>query len=186
MTETSYRKIAVMSGLAALSAVLQLIHIGYQSLQFGMWIDFVAVAWIVSGLMFGGKVSFGVSLAGAFFITLFAPDTWLGALMKWTASFPMWFFPSFWLYVIRKKPDHYRKPFNLAVPLTMAFLARFILILPLNYFFAIPIWTGLTADQAVKTIPWFVIVIFNLIQGLLEIFLAWTLVFRFKLSRFLR
>ena len=42
------RELAIASGLAAVSAVVQLIHIGYISPQWGMWIDIVAVTWAIA------------------------------------------------------------------------------------------------------------------------------------------
>jgi len=90
MKNISSREIALLAGLASLSAVVQLIHLGYQSPQWGMWIDVVAVSWIMAFFLFGIRASLIVSLLGALIITLFAPDTWLGASMKWVATFPMY------------------------------------------------------------------------------------------------
>lgn len=83
------RELSIGAGLAAFSAVVQLIHVGYQSPQFGMWIDIVAVTWVVGYFLFGLRMSLIISVFGALMITLFAPDTWLGATMKFIASVPM-------------------------------------------------------------------------------------------------
>jgi len=56
--------------------------------------------------------------------------------------------------------------------------------LPLNYYWAIPIWTGLTTDQAMTIIPWYIIVVFNSIQAIVDVIFAWLLVFKFKLYRY--
>jgi riboflavin transporter FmnP len=59
-----------------------------------------------------------------------------------------------------------------------------LLVIPINYFYAIPIWTGLTPAKAMVVIPWFIIALFNIIQGIIDVGLAWLLVFKFKLERF--
>ena len=65
------KRLVTASALAAFSAVVQLIHIGYQSPQFGMWIDIVAVTWVAAYFLFDLKTSFIVSFLGAIIITLF-------------------------------------------------------------------------------------------------------------------
>jgi len=178
------REIAVAAGLSAFSAVVQLIHLGYQSPQFGMWIDIVAVTWIIAFFLFGWRMSLIVSTVGALVITLFAPDTWLGASMKWVASCPMWVFPALLLKFRRKNPAYYVNPLNLFVPLILALFVRCLLVIPLNYYYALPIWTGLTTAKAMAAIPWYIIALFNIIQGVVDVGVAWVLVFKFRLSRF--
>lgn len=180
----SARDLAIAAGLTAFSAVVQLIHIGYQSPQFGMWIDIVAVTWIMAFFLFGLRMSFLVSLGGALVITLFAPDTWLGASMKWVASFPMWFVLATFLLVIKKPLSHYVSMRNLFLPVTLALVLRVLIVIPLNYYYAIPIWTGMTPEQAITAIPWYIIALFNVVQGLLDVSVAWVLVNKFRLSRF--
>jgi len=180
----SIRQLSIAAGLAAFSAVLQLIHIGYQSPQFGMWIDIVAVTWIVALFLFDLKMSLLVSLVGALIITLFAPDTWLGASMKWVASLPIWFFLGIWLNIFKKDRNFYRKKKNLIIPFLFGLVARLLIIIPLNYYYAIPIWTGLTPAKAILVIPWYIIALFNLIQSVVDVSLAWILVYQFKLERF--
>jgi len=183
-TKFTSRELAIASGLAAFSAVVQLIHLGYQSPQWGMWIDIVAVSWIVAFFLYGVRMSFMVSLLGALIITLFAPDTWLGASMKWVATMPMWLCLYLWLAISKQKIAKYRKITYIVVPVIFGIIIRSLIVLPLNYYYAIPIWTGMTAQQAISAIPWWVIAGFNAIQGVLDVVLAWILVFRFRLHRF--
>ena len=178
------RGIAIAAGLAAFSAVVQLIHIGYQSPQFGMWIDVVAVSWIIAYFLFGWRMSLTVSVVGALVITLFAPDTWLGAGMKWVASAPMFFIPAAWLILQNKDHRYYKYYKNLIVPVIIALVIRCLLVLPLNYYYAIPIWTGMSPAKAMIVIPWYIIVLFNVIQGILDVGLAWVIVFKFRLDRY--
>lgn len=178
------RNLTISAGLAAFSAVIQLIHIGYQSPQWGMWIDLVAISWIVAVLLFNIKTAFSVSLLGALIITLFAPDTWLGASMKWIASVPMCISLDLWLRIMHKNQRYYDKPLRLIIPVLTGLFLRILFVLPLNYLYAIPLWTGMSTAKAWSTIPWFVIVTFNIVQGILDVGVAWIIVYRFKLSRF--
>lgn len=177
MKHLSNRELALTAALAAVSAVLQLIHLGYQSPQWGMWLDLVAVSWLIAFFLFGLRSAFLVSLLGFIVITLFAPDTWLGASMKWLATAPMWLS----LGLFAKK---YQKLSHLILPLVIGLFIRSLLIIPVNYYYAIPIWTGMSPAIAIKTIPWYIIAGFNSIQGLLDVVLAWVIVYRFRLNRF--
>lgn len=179
------RSLAVVAGLAALSATTQLAHIGYLSPQWGMWIDVVAVSWIVAYLMFGARSGLIVSILGALVITLFAPETWLGALMKWTATIPV--IGILWLNARLAHRDErwYSKWAHLVAPFAVALIARCVIVLPLNYLFAIPIWTGMSTQQALQVIPWYIIVLFNIIQTCIDVWIAWALVYRAKLQRFI-
>lgn len=184
MRKLNAKTIALAAGLAAISAVVQLIHIGYQSPQFGMWIDFVAVTWIIGIFLFGPRMAFIVSIVGTIFITLFAPDTWLGASMKWLASFPVWLLLGFWAIKSKNTFEYYKKWKTLIIPLLIAIVIRCLIIIPANYFYAIPIWTGLTPTKAMAVIPWQIIAIFNIIQSFVDVGVAWLLVYRFGLNRF--
>jgi riboflavin transporter len=180
----SVREYTLIAALAAISAVVELIHIGYQSPQFGMWIDIVATTWIIAFFLFGMKSAALTSLLGAIVITLFAPSSWLGASMKWFASMPTWLIFYLWLLVVKKDLTYYKKLSHIIIPLILALIIRNIVVIPLNYYYAIPIWTGMTTAKAMQIIPWYVIMIFNIIQGILEVVVAWIIVFRFKISRF--
>ncbi|HEX8965357.1 MAG TPA: ECF transporter S component [Patescibacteria group bacterium] len=179
------KEIALAAGLSAISAVLQLIHIGYQSPQFGMWIDIVAVTWIIGLFLFGLRMSFIVSLIGAIIITLFAPDTWLGASMKWLASFPVWFLLGIWAIKKESAYSYYKSLKHLILPILFAMVIRCIIIIPVNYYYAIPIWTGLTAAKAMVIIPWYIIALFNIVQTIVDVAFAWIIVYKFRLDRFL-
>lgn len=176
-------EITAAAALAAISAVLQFVHLGFLT-PWGMWIDLVAVSWIVAYLIYGPRVAIMVSVAGALIITLIAPSSWLGAFMKWTASAPL----ILTLFLVQKgmkaKPKDLSKMRYITVALGAALLIRCALMLPLNYYFAIPIWTGMPAAQAMDVVPWWAIAGINAIQGVLEAALAWMLVYRFRLGRF--
>lgn len=184
MKKLTTRQIALAAGLAAVSAVVQLIHIGYQSPQFGMWIDIVAVTWIVGIFLFGSRMAFIVSIMGAIIITLFAPDTWLGASMKWLASFPIWVLLGIWTIKRGQAIEYYKKWWKLLIPLFIGIVIRCLIIIPVNYFYAIPIWTGLSPVKAMAVIPWQMIALFNIVQSFVDVGVAWVLVYKFGLNRF--
>lgn len=178
------RELVIAAGLSAISAVVQIIHIGYMSPQWGMWIDIVAVTWIIALLLFGLRVTFLVSVIGAVIITLFAPETWLGASMKWVASLPIWLILGVWLNIRKKKLSYYKNFRNLLMPLVIAVIVRCLIIIPVNYYYAIPIWTKMSPEQAMTAIPWYIIALFNIVQSAVDVFLAWTLVYKFGLIRY--
>lgn len=184
MKKITTQEIAVSAALAALSATVQLIHLGYLSPQWGMWIDVVSVSWVIAYFLFGIKPAVLVSAVGAIIITLFAPETWLGASMKLVATLPILLALFAWVAMQKKNHTTYAHWQNLIIPLLIGTLVRCLTVLPLNYFYAIPIWTGMGPAQAMKVIPWFVIAGFNVVQSIIDVGLAWVIVYRFKLSRF--
>jgi riboflavin transporter FmnP len=184
MKKLTTKELALAAGLSAVSAVLQLVHVGYQSPQFGMWIDIVAVTWIIGLFLFGLRMAFIVSIIGAIIITLVAPDTWLGASMKWLASFPIWFVLGVWALNKGKVYGRYLVPSHIIVPLCIGILLRCLIIIPVNYFYAIPMWTGLSPEKAMVIIPWYIIALFNIIQSVVDVAIAWLLVYKFRLNRF--
>lgn len=184
MKPLTYREMALAASLTALSAVLQLWHLGYQSPQWGMWLDAVAIPWLIAFFLFGPRLALVVSLLGSLVISLFAPETWLGAVMKFLATVPLWLALAAWLNLRKAQLLHYQRPGLLGIPVAAGLLLRSGLMLPLNYYWAIPIWTGLTTDQALAAVPWSVIAGFNTIQGLIDLTVAWILVFKFRLYRY--
>jgi len=184
MKSLTTRQIAISGALAALSATVQIIHIGYLSPTWGMWIDIVSVTWVIAYLLFGFRSSILVSLAGSLIITLFAPETWLGASMKFVATIPIILALFGWVKLRRQRFDWYIKPIRLALPVLIGMIIRCAIVLPLNYYYAIPIWTGMTTTAALRAIPWFIIVLFNVIQTIVDVTLAWIVVYKFRLSRF--
>jgi riboflavin transporter FmnP len=176
-------EITAAAALAAISAALQLVHVGWAS-PWGMWIDLVAVSWIVAYFLYGGRTALVVSIVGALIITFAAPSTWLGASLKLIATLPMFMVPVAMQRAMRLQVRDFRKPVLLAMAIAVAIIIRVLIVTPVNYYFAIPIWTGWTPAEAMTFVPWWAIVIMNAAQGVIEVILAWLLVFRFRLDRF--
>ncbi len=178
------RSLAIMGALAAISAVLQLAHVGYQT-NWGMWIDLVAVTWIIAYFLFGIRAGILVSITGSLIITIFAPFSWVGAIAKLVATIPMILIP----FIILKFTKIQRKDLqnikNLVLVLIISLIIRSFVMVIFNYGFLLPIFLeGKSINEIMNFLPWYIIVILNMIQGVLEVLLAWVLVFRFKLSRF--
>lgn len=169
--------------LAAISIVFQIVHIGYPT-QWGMWIDFVAVPWILAYFLFNWRGALIVSVVTSIIITLVAPSTWLGAVMKWTATLPMWLIPFLVQRLSKLELKDFRKTSTVIICLLFAIILRGLLVIPLNYFYAIPVWTGMTPSQAMVFLPWWILFGLNVIQGIIEFAVAWLLVFRSRLERF--
>jgi riboflavin transporter len=184
MKNINTRKIALSAAFASVSAFVQLFHIGYQSPQWGMWIDVVAVTWFVAFFILGIRASLLVSIVSGIIITLFAPDTILGASMKLLATLPLLFMLSLTIVIFKKKISYFSNWKTLVLPVLIGIVLRIMIIIPVNYFYAIPIWTKMTPAQAMSAIPWYIIALFNIIQSLLEISIAWILSYRFQLVKY--
>lgn len=176
-------QLAACGMLIAISVIFQVFHIGYPT-QWGMWIDVVAIPWLIIYFLFGFRMAFITSLISSFVIALVAPSGFLGAFMKFTATFPMFALPALISLRSQEKMDIFRKFGWLLLALVTAIIARAILVIPLNYYFAIPIWTGMTAKQAMTFIPPLIIFGLNALQGTLETLVAWLIVYKFNLKRF--
>ncbi len=176
-------EITAAAALAAISVVLQVVHVGWAS-PWGMWIDLVSVSWIIAYLLYGGRTSIIVSVVVAIMITLVAPSTWLGAALKWVATMPMIVIPMIMQKTMGLKLQDFRKPSLLVLAIAAAVVLRVLIVIPANYYFAIPVWTGWSPAESMTFVPWWAIMIMNVAQGAIEVVLAWLLVFRFRLDRF--
>jgi len=178
------RRLAIFAALAAISALFQLLHIGFKT-QWGMWIDIVAVPWIVAYFLFGIRGGLTVSFIGSIIITLIAPDTWLGASAKLIATVPMFLTLYVLTLIFKKKINQFKKIKNIILPTLMAIGLRGVFMFFFNYYFALPIWIpGKTSTQLMNIFPWYIIIGVNAVQGIIDVVFAWILVFPYKLSRF--
>ncbi len=178
------RRMAIFAALAAISAIFQLLHVGIKT-QWGMWIDVVAVPWIIAYFLFDLKGGLTVSLVGSIIITLIAPDTWLGASAKFIATVPMFLVLYGATLIFKKNIVQFKKIRNIILPVLIAISLRGVLMFFFNYYFALPIWIpGKTSIELMNIFPWYIIVGINAVQGIIDVVFAWILVFPYKLSRF--
>ncbi len=176
-------KITSASMLAAISIIFQIVHIGYLT-PWGMWIDLVAIPWILAYFIFGFRTSVLTACVSAVLISLLAPSGYIGASMKLLATIPMIIGPALVLWLSRKKIKDLEKIKWLMIVLAVSLVIRGVFVLPVNYFIAIPLFFGMETSQALTFIPPWLMFLLNAIQGVIDIMIAWTLAFRFKMTRF--
>ncbi|MBN2042745.1 MAG: hypothetical protein JW754_02965 [Candidatus Aenigmarchaeota archaeon] len=171
------------SVLAAVSIIFQIVHIGYLT-PWGMWIDLVAIPWILAYFIFGFRTSVLTACVSAVLIALLAPSGYIGASMKLLATIPMIIGPALVLLFSRKKLKDFEKMRWLLIALALSLVIRGAFVLPVNYFIAIPLFFGMETSQALAFIPPWLMFLLNAVQGVIDMTVAWTLAFRFKMTRF--
>ncbi len=176
-------KVTSASMLAAVSIVFQIFHVGYLT-PWGMWIDLVAIPWILAYFIFGFRTSLLTAAVSGALIALLAPSGYIGASMKLLATVPMIVGPALVLWISKRK----REDFSRRRWIILAFLAsiaiRTAVVLPANYYLAIPLFFGMETSQALTFIPPWLMFGLNTVQGGIDLFVAWTLAFRFRMMRF--
>ncbi|MCW4015226.1 MAG: hypothetical protein NWF06_02550 [Candidatus Bathyarchaeota archaeon] len=182
--------IAIMSALAIFfdifSDMLPL------RMPWGMKVDFVGTIWVLSYLLYGLSTASSVSVITTLFITLFMPTGFVGGIMKFVATIPMFLVPA----LVSRFPffsKHGAKLFNKAllvvVVTVLATIVRLIVAIVVNYYWAMPLWTGIPTNELLAamfggSILEFIIFVagLNVLQGIIDIVVAWLLAFKFKLS----
>lgn len=93
--------------LAALAFSLQLGQ-GFASIDtgWGMKIDLVAVPILLAFLIFGYESAFYCAILLALFITFFSGSGFIGAVMKISATLPMFVIPALFVLATKKKTDY--------------------------------------------------------------------------------
>ncbi len=64
--------------------------------------------------------------------------------------------------------------------LLLALFVRGIAAVVSNYYYAIPIFFGMSTEAAMDAFPWYIIFGWNAVQGLVEMLIAWVIAFRFR------
>ena len=265
-------KLTAIAMLSCMAALLQISNsvIGIPT-GFGMTVDLVGVPIILGFLLFGLDAALYISILTALVITLAAPTSWIGAIMKFTATVPMFLVPAFYMLSMKKNFDlgkllinvffalfislmlfilsisanlagkayvpsitstvytvprldylsfkemsvsasdlllgllpiaaivlfsfillhfwgRYSKDTTplifssaeaMAVVMIVSILVRGIAMIVSNYFFAGPLFFGISPEVFMEKVPWYLIFGWNVFQGAVEVILAWTLAFRF-------
>ncbi|NYZ78619.1 hypothetical protein H0N99_00565 [Candidatus Micrarchaeota archaeon] len=99
-------KLTAVAMLSCVAAILQISNgvIGVPT-GFGMTVDLVGVPILLSFLLFGLDAAMYTTIITTLIITLIAPTSWIGAVMKFTATVPMFLVPAFYLLSIKKNFD---------------------------------------------------------------------------------
>ena len=182
--------------IAMMSALAIIFDIFSDMLPFrvlwGMKIDFVGTVWVLSYFLYNLPVALPVSAITTLYIALFMPTGFVGAIMKFIATIPMFLIPA----IVSRLPFFSKrnsKIFNnifLTVGLCIiANIVRLVLATTVNYYWAIPLWTGTPTDQIVDVMfsgSFTAFIVFvagmNVAQGIVDIVVPWVLAFKLKLS----
>ena len=151
MTQINFKpstdEVVVAGMFAAISIVFQVVHIGFPS-PIGMWVDLVGIPWLLAYFLKGFRTALLTAVIATIVIALVCPTGPLGASMKFVATVPMFFIPALSLYASKQK-KHLKDIKFASFALFPALLVRLLITLPLNVYFAIPIWTGVSFETAV-------------------------------------
>lgn len=169
-------EVVFASFLAAISIVFQIGHVFTGvSTPWGMWIDIVAVPWIVAYFIKGFKTALLTAVLASFVMSLIAPSGYIGATMKFVATFPMIVVPALIAPIYTRAVG---KPFSqfsfkelfvfTCLSLLVAIPLRCALVLPFNYYFAIPIFFGKSPSEAMRFFPPAIMAGLNAVQGGIE------------------
>ena len=99
-------KLTAVAMLSCVAAILQVSNgvIGIPT-NFGMTVDLVGVPILLCFLLFGLDAAMYTALLTTLIITLVAPTSWIGAVMKFTATVPMFLVPAFYMLSVKKNFD---------------------------------------------------------------------------------
>ena len=174
------KKIIYASMFAALSIVFQLSP--FWPTTWGMRIDFVAVPWIIVLFLFGLDVALVTAVITSLLIAFITPSSWLGASAKLLATLPILLIVG--LYLIKGRTlKHNKFQQFLWFFLAISIVVRAVLMVFFNYYFALPIWLHKSIDEVMVAIPWWMIVVPNIIQSIIEFGIAWLVVFKTKIRK---
>nr|WP_297535798.1 ECF transporter S component [Thermococcus sp.] len=173
------REIAISGVMLGLALLLDVAPIDFPTV-WGMKIDLVAVPIVVVYFLlgfWGGVFALGLLFVG---LTVVSSASWLGAMMKVTATFPVILGLEF---ARRTVGLDFRNPRRLFIFGVVAYIVgvaiRVPLMLALNYYVALPIWLGLPREQVVQAVErwthvpfWVAIGLPNAVQSIIDVFLS--------------
>lgn len=179
------RQIAICGALAALSMAAQFVfHIGYLNPISFIWIDLVGVFWIIAFLLFGFRGAMATSLISGLILILNPSGGIVGALMKFLATVCTWLGIYIFLLLVRKSRADFEIPLKMLGALILAIILRVVVMVPMYFYVAWPIYTGTSIEIGFQAVPWLLVALLNTIQAVVDVSLAWVLVYVFKISRF--
>jgi riboflavin transporter FmnP len=176
-----------MSALAIIFDLLPSVRVPW-----GMKIDFVGTIWVLSYFLHGLSVALPVSILTTLYITVFSETGFVGAAMKFIATTPMFLLPALVSY-LPLFSNRSSKIFNQVLLILgagiLANIVRLLLATVANYYWAIPLWTGIATDQILEAMfggsLWGFLVFvagMNVLQGIVDVYVPWVLAFKLKLS----
>ena len=178
---------AVMSTLAIILDLLPLPRVIW-----GMKIDLVGAIWVLSFFLYGWKSALGVASITAIYIAMFSSTGYVGAVMKFIATVPMFLVPMLMLYLpffSKKEARVFSHVIVIIAATVLASVARLLIATTVNLYWAIPIWFVMTPDQVLTNFGglWALVIFvasLNIVQGIVDIIIPWMLAFKLKLSQY--
>ena len=172
------KEVALIGVMLALALMLQASPFKIKT-PWGMDIDFVAVPIMIIFFLYGFKETFLGLLLLFLGLSLVAQTSWLGASMKFLATFSV----LIGLEIARKLTrielrnlDSKRTTFFIALTLIIAISIRAPLMMAMNYYYAIPIWFGIPREQVIPVVEefthmpfWLAITLPNAIQTFVDV-----------------
>jgi riboflavin transporter FmnP len=157
-----------------------------------MKIDFVGTVWVLAYFLHGVSVALPVSIITTLYITVFSPTGFVGAAMKFIATTPMFLIPAAVLYLplfSHRSSTLFNKSLLMIVLCVLANAVRLLATTAVNYYWAIPLWTGIPTNEVLATMfndSWAAFIAFvagmNVLQGIVDLFVPWLLAFKLKLA----
>lgn len=156
----------------------------------GMQIDFVGTIWVLGYFLYGLSVALPVSVITALYIILFTPTALVGGAMKFLATIPMFLtlaLVSYLPFLHAKGAKLFNRFLTIVALCILASAIRMVVATALNLYWAIPFYYGMAPEQALAyfggLVPLVIFVAgFNLLQGIVDIFVPWFIAFKLKLS----
>ncbi len=198
----SVRELAASALLGALSIFF--VFLPDVRLPWGMAaLDFIAVPWIIALLLFGLKAGFLTSVMGTLGIFFFSEELvpLIGATMKFSASIPLVIIPAaiFGFSRFRLYNEGVKMKRVYAFSMGIAIVVRCFVAMLLNYYWAIPLMFGINPVDVPASFNWFFwgsemnpnlltfyvlgISLWNTWQGIIDVVVAWLVVYPTKLYK---
>lgn len=151
LTKRTTTKIASAAVLAPLSVLLQALPPIYVT-PWGMRIDLVALPWVICWMFFGLRASILCMLVSAPLVGALGPFAggWVGAIMKSTASVWMIIVPAFLVHHWDEKASAPSNRNRFLLITIAAILVRDVATLLFNFYFALPVFYGMSPDQVIN------------------------------------
>lgn len=169
--------------LTALSLIMQVLPAPVDPVAGVIRIDAVGLPWVLAYLLFGIEASLLVSAAaslGIFFISW--GGGWVGTITKFIATFPQILVLYGTVRMLRIKKIKKLKDLKLfGMVLWVAVLFRSVFMILWNYYFAGPVFFGMSPEATAAFLPWWLLLGMNVLVALIEIGGEWILAFRARL-----
>ncbi|VVC03297.1 Uncharacterised protein [Candidatus Burarchaeum australiense] len=90
-----------------------------------------------------------------------------------------------WSHYVGKLNFHVFSDWRIfGVALVLSIIVRGIVLTVANYYYALPVFYGMSSEQAMATIPWWLIFGANAVQSVVECTAAWVLAYKYRLAKY--